>query len=175
MRELKPCSKVFDNEPHDAHTYYHAGHDVRCLGYSPIRTVSSDDAETPEEFFGLDPITKAPKEIADCVRRVLADNHKAHDWRFDGRQVHCYGYDSKIERLLSEEEEIQLEELKAELEMVLDEEKARLEFDYAHGNVATRAVLWYEDLRPIKKDLVMLVIASITFSILFIVIQTLFN
>lgn len=58
---MKPCSKVFDDEPHDPHTYYHGGRDVDCLGYSPLRDPKSDDAETPEEFFGLDPVTKSTK------------------------------------------------------------------------------------------------------------------
>lgn len=57
---IKPCSRVFDDDPHEPHVYYHAGHDVKCMGYSPLRVPMSDVAETPEQFFGLHPITKAP-------------------------------------------------------------------------------------------------------------------
>lgn len=91
-RPLKPCSKVFDNEPHDPHTYYHGGQDVDCLGYSPLRDPKSDDAETPEEFFrGVIEAQYFPQP------KALEDN------------VLVQMPDPEIERLLLEEEVIEVE------------------------------------------------------------------
>jgi hypothetical protein len=165
MRDLKPCSKVFDNEAHEPHTYYHAGHDVRCLGYSPIRTVSSNDAETPEEFFGINPITKHPEpdvvawmrnEMRMMLDVVLDAQRDADDAGFKPAEI--------------------AEELDIPIEFVSKILEGEVFVPYGEPlNKAQLAVLWYEDLRPIKKDLVMLVIASVIFSILFIVIQSLFS
>lgn len=98
-RPLKPCSKVFDNEPHDPHTYYHGGQDVDCLGYSPLRDPKSDDAETPEEFFGLDPVTKASGFMWGSV--VPGELQEKTPLIQD--------YDPELERLLWEEERIETE------------------------------------------------------------------
>jgi len=89
---LKPCSKVFDNEPHDPHTYYHGGQDVDCLGYSPLRDPKFDDVEMFEEFFrGVIEAQYFPQP------KALEDN------------VLVQMPDPEIERLLLEEEVIEVE------------------------------------------------------------------
>lgn len=113
-----PCSRALGQEPHDLHVYFYSGYDVECPGFAPPREPHSDQAETPEEFFGLHPITKKPDFEGYATK-----------WHPD------------------------------EVVMVLDESP--------NTNLSKfqRAVLWYENLRPIKKDLVWLVTALVILTI----------
>lgn len=121
--DMKPCSRVFDDDPHDPHTYYFSGHDVYCMGYSPIRETKSDLAETPEEFFGLDPITKAPLGNTPVL--------------FDIDEF-CYGE-------------------------VMEPPEPTNRFQ--------KALVWYDDLRPVYQDLILLVVVSIVFIVMSFIIH----
>lgn len=151
MKHHQPCSRVFDGEIHEPHTYYWSGRDVKCLGFSPLREATSDAAETPEQFFGLDPITKAPSSSSPLVQVA----------------------DPEIERLLRKMAlEIQqrlsdLERLRAEN---LAEEKRLDSFIVGGADMddipepdtrAHRVLSWYDHLRPIQQDMIFLVLSAI--------------
>lgn len=213
--KTQPCSKTIDKEFHAPHTYYWSGYDVRCPGYTPMRDAMSDEAETPEQFFGLDVVTKRPlfegvsimkdkddvPEIKDCNMRLHEVDHATHDWSLlsGGVTYRCYGYDGEIERLLWEEEVIEFEVQhgtealslflsgdwsvdriaqkfnvsEKTVQKLIDDEltkpfwkDAQEEFERQHGNAISRALLWYDQLRPIYQDLILLVVVVIIFIIL---------
>lgn len=208
MKHLQPCSKVFDGEIHEPHTYYHAGRDVQCLGYSPLRDPMSDNAETPEEFFGLRPITKKPSYTESSEFRNNGYDPEDDETGIAARKFGALSGQTKLyasglltesseAKLLWEEEYIEFEMEHGDEAMDLfmsdwsvdrlaqkfnvsektvqhlidasfwvEKKEERIEFERTHGNAATRALLWYDRLRPIHQDLILLVAVSAIFTLL---------
>lgn len=148
--ETTPCSRVIDKEFHTPHTYYFGGQDVHCDGYSPARLIESDEAETPEEFFGVKPIQKNIVEelenalqpsLRNCSEWKAGFDHEPHIWDFQDAPVQCQGYDSELERLLYGE----VEELK-------DKYANRISFLYSSGLEVDDIAMVLDEPLPLVYD-----------------------
>lgn len=162
----------------------------------------SDHAETPEQFFGLDPVTKKPSYTeSDEFRKNGYDPAMA--WVDSLRkQPLIQDPDPEIERLLWEEEAIELDyahgdeirdlwcqgvdgpEIASRLgtrldlveHIVKDSNLIRVVLDetpLSHTSRFQRALYWYDSQRPSTQDSILLLLSVVTFAIVAFILYAL--
>ena len=147
-----------------------------------------DDAETPKEFYtgvqdrGTPFVCEGDPDIEKLLwREEVIEYDNSHGHRI--RNLFTFG---ETPEEISETLNVPLNVVEKILEDAIrgkvtappyglgNDDFAKVQEDL-HLSAFQRTILWYENLRPIKKDLVMLMVASTIFTIIMVLINTLMN
>lgn len=144
-----------------------------------------DDAETPKEFYsGVQSrgILGLPQEADPEIEKLLWEEAVIEYSESHGERIRNLFIFGATRAEIAETLNVPLnvvdqivEDAKHQQTVGQFVEDSGTIFDEENLSAFQRTILWYENLRPIKKDLVMLMVASTIFTIIMVLINTLMN